>query len=111
MFADTGETYPFLLLKGTQNDWTGGRDSNNGDCYTKEPVINLNKTSSDDGDLNKPSSANTVNNLSNEDFQPPDVPIPDGRIFLGGEPPYGYLPTVKPKENITIPLVPIDFEE
>ena len=112
--ADTGKTYPSPLLEGTPNDSTGGQDSNGGDCYTKEQVINPSETSKDEGDLNKPSSDNTVNNevnnLPNESASPADVPIPDGRIFLRGEPPYGYLPTVNPKENMTIPLIPLDFE-
>lgn len=112
--TDTGKTYPSPLLEGTPNDSTGGRDSNIGDCYTKKQVINPSDTSKDEGDLNKPSSDNTfnneVNNLPNESAPPADVPIPNGRIFLRGEPPYGYLPTVNPKENITIPLIPLDFE-
>ena len=112
--TDTGKTYPSPLLEGTPNDSMGGRDSNSGDCYIKEQVINSSETSKDEGDLNKPSSDNTVNNEvnnpPNESLPPADVPIPDGRIFLRGEPPYGYLPTVNPKENMTIPLIPLDFE-
>jgi hypothetical protein len=112
--TDTGKTYPSPLLEGTPNDSMGGRDSNSGDCYIKEQVINSSETSKDEGDLNKPSSDNTVNNEvnnpPNESLPPADVPIPDGRIFLRGEPPYGYLPTVDPKENTTIPLIPLDFE-
>ena len=112
--TDAGKTYPSPLLEETPNDSTGERDSNSGDCYTKEQVINPSETSKDEGDLNKPSSDNPVNNEiqnpPNESLLPADVPIPDGRIFLRGEPPYGYLPTVNPKENTTIPLIPIDFE-
>ena len=112
--TDTRKTYPSPLLEGTPNDSMGGRDSNSGDCYIKEQVINSSETSKDEGDLNKPSSDNTVNNEvnnpPNENLPPADVPIPDGRIFLRGEPPYGYLPTVDPKENTTIPLIPLDFE-
>ena len=112
--TDTGKTYPSPLLEGTPNDSTEGRDSNSGDYYAKEQVINPSQTSKDEGDLNKTSFDNTVNNevnnLPNESLPPADVPIPDGRIFLRGEPPYGYLPTVNPKENITIPLIPLDFE-
>lgn len=112
--TDTRKTYPSPLLEGTPNDSTEGQDSSSGDCYTKEQAINPSETSKDEEDLNKPSSDNTinneVNNLPNESAPPADVPIPDGRIFLRGEPPYGYLPTVNPKENITIPLIPLDFE-
>jgi len=112
--TDTRKTYPSPLLEGTPNYSTGGQDSSSGDCYTKEQVINPTETLKDEGNLNKTSSDNTanneVNNLPNESSPPADVPIPDGRIFLRGEPPYGYLPTVNPKENIIIPLIPLDFE-
>jgi hypothetical protein len=112
--TDTGKTYPSPLVEGTPNDSTGGQNSNSGDRYTKEQVITPSETSKDEGELNKLTSENTVNkevnNLPNESASPADVPIPDGRIFLHGEPPYGYLPTVNPKENTTIPLIPLDFE-
>jgi len=42
----------------------------------------------------------------NEDASLP-TPIPDGRIFTGGEPPYGYLPTCSPKDG-NIPFVPVE---
>ena len=114
MSSDTGKTYPLPLLEGTPNDSTGGQGLSGGDCCTKEQIMTPSDTSKDEGKLNKPSADNTVNNevnnLPNESAPPADVPIPDGRIFLRGEPPYGYLPTVNPKENITIPLIPLDFE-
>jgi len=34
---------------------------------------------------------------------------PDGRIFLRGEEPYGYLPTCNPKEP-RVPILPLDPE-
>jgi hypothetical protein len=112
--TDTGKTYPSPLLEGMPNNSTEGQGSNIGDCYTKEHTVNSSEISKDEGELNKPSSDHTVNNeinnLPNDSAPPADVPIPDGRIFLRGEPPYGYLPTVNPKENITIPLIPLDFE-
>jgi hypothetical protein len=54
----------------------------------------------------------------NGSFQPPayssvdgnqsqDVPIVDGRIFLGGDPPYGYIPTYSPK-GTGLPILPLD---
>ena len=44
------------------------------------------------------------------DIQPSKVPIPDGRIFYRGEPPYGYLPTCYPKKNISLPIIPLEFD-
>ena len=35
------------------------------------------------------------------------TPLPDGRIFLRGEPPYGYLPTCSPKDK-DMPFVPVE---
>ena len=68
-----------------------------------------------DVDVTKPScdddpQDNEAEKALNNDTVPADVPLPDGRIFLRGEPPYGYLPTVNPKENITIPLIPIELD-
>ena len=34
--------------------------------------------------------------------------FPDGRIFLEGGPPYGYIPTCTPKGPAGIPTIPID---
>jgi hypothetical protein len=34
--------------------------------------------------------------------------FPDGRIFLDGGPPYGYIPTCTPKGPAGIPTIPID---
>ena len=42
---------------------------------------------------------------------PPDTGVtpPDGAIFYGGEPPYGYLPTYNPKET-GLPIAPLEPE-
>jgi hypothetical protein len=114
MSPDTVKTCSPPLLEETPNDPVGGRYSNSRDHYTNKEVTNNSETSEDEGDLNKPPYDNLVNNevnsLLNKNLLPEDVPIPDGRIFSRGEPPYGYLPTVNPKENIAIPLTPIDFD-
>ncbi len=44
------------------------------------------------------------------DIQPSKVPIPNGRIFYRGEPHYGYLPTCYPKKNISLPIIPLEFD-
>ena len=36
-----------------------------------------------------------------------DTNPPDGSIYYGGEPPYGYIPTYTPKES-GLPIVPIE---
>jgi len=35
------------------------------------------------------------------------TPFPDGRIFMQGEPPYGYLPTCGPKD-VVMPFIPVE---
>jgi hypothetical protein len=47
-----------------------------------------------------------VSNVPNENVPLP-TPLPDGRIFIRGEPPYGYLPTCSPKDKDT-PFVPVE---
>lgn len=34
--------------------------------------------------------------------------FPDGRIFLEGGPPYGYIPTCTPKGPSGIPMIPLE---
>jgi hypothetical protein len=46
-------------------------------------------------------------NSSVDQNQSQDVPIVDGRIFLGGDPPYGYIPTYSPK-GTGLPMLPLD---
>ena len=46
-------------------------------------------------------------NSSVDGNQSQDVPIVDGRIFLGGDPPYGYIPTYSPK-GTGLPILPLD---
>jgi hypothetical protein len=49
-------------------------------------------------------------NALNSDIPPTEAPIPDGRIFHRGEPPYGYLPTCYPKQNISFPTFPPELD-
>jgi hypothetical protein len=51
-----------------------------------------------------------VESALNSDIPPTEVPIPDGRIFHRGEPPYGYLPTCYPKQNISFPIIPLELD-
>ena len=51
-----------------------------------------------------------VENALNSDIPPTEAPIPDGRIFYRGEPPYGYLPTCYPKQNISFPIIPLELD-
>jgi hypothetical protein len=111
---DVEKTSPIPLLEQTTENSMGERGLNSENSTVDEQVTAQNGTLKGDDRINAPSSENPVNGriggLSNETVQSAIVPIPDGRIFYRGEPPYGYLPTVNPKENITIPLIPIDFE-
>ena len=51
-----------------------------------------------------------VENVLNSDIPPTEAPIPDGRVFYRGDPPYGYLPTCSPKQNISFPIVPLELD-
>jgi hypothetical protein len=48
-----------------------------------------------------------VINATSGESTPLPAPLPDGRIFPRGEPPYGYLPTCSPKDK-DLPYVPVE---
>jgi hypothetical protein len=48
-----------------------------------------------------------VSNVPSSGNVPLPTPLPDGRIFTRGEPPYGYLPTCSPKDK-DMPFVPVE---
>jgi hypothetical protein len=52
-------------------------------------------------------SLGQVSNVPNNENVPLPTPLPDGRIFARGEPPYGYLPTCSPKDK-DMPFVPVE---
>lgn len=52
-------------------------------------------------------SRGQVSDVLGTENVPIPAPLPDGRIFTRGEPPYGYLPTCSPK-NKDLPLIPIE---
>jgi hypothetical protein len=52
-------------------------------------------------------SRGQVSNVPSDENVPIPTPLPDGRIFTQGEPPYGYLPTCGPKDR-DMPFVPVE---
>ncbi|HUW48558.1 MAG TPA: hypothetical protein VMW36_07440, partial [Patescibacteria group bacterium] len=48
-----------------------------------------------------------VSDVPSDENVPIPAPLPDGRIFMRGEPPYGYLPTCGPKDR-DMPFVPVE---
>jgi hypothetical protein len=48
-----------------------------------------------------------VSDVPSNENVPIPTPLPDGRIFTRGEPPYGYLPTCSPKDR-DMPFVPVE---
>ena len=52
-------------------------------------------------------SCGQVSNAPSNENVPIPIPLPDGRIFTRGEPPYGYLPTCGPKDR-DLPFVPVE---
>ena len=111
---DAYKTSPVPLLEQTTENSMAERGLNNENSTVDEQVTVQNGTLKGNDRINPPSSENPVDTrtggLSNETVQSAIVPIPDGRIFYQGELPYGYLPTVNPKGDTSIPLIPIDFE-
>ena len=70
---------------------------------------NSNETVSD-GLLTEIPMNGNMSDVSGNRVAPPDVSPPDGRIYLGGEPPFAYCPTYSPKQKglPTMPLTPDD---
>jgi hypothetical protein len=56
--------------------------------------------------VNSTGSRGQVSNVPSNENVPLPTPLPDGRIFTRGEPPYGYLPTCSPKDK-DMPFVPV----
>jgi hypothetical protein len=52
-------------------------------------------------------SRGQVSDVPSNENVPIPTPLPDGRIFMRGEPPYGYLPTCSPKDK-DMPFVPAE---
>jgi hypothetical protein len=57
--------------------------------------------------VNTTESPEQVPDFSNNEIVPIPNPIPDGRIFMRGTPPYGYLPTCSQKDR-DVPFVPAE---
>jgi hypothetical protein len=70
---------------------------------------NSNETVSDGLVAETPVNGDTSDVPGNR-VAPSDASPPDGRIYLGGEPPFAYTPTYSPKQKglPTIPLTPDD---
>lgn len=61
----------------------------------------------DNQNISSGGSSQAPVNSSVDGNQSQDVPIVDGRIFLGGDPPYGFIPTYSPKGS-GLPILPLD---
>jgi hypothetical protein len=114
VLADMTGKDPLLFPEVVEHAADGERILKDEDNATMDNHIVPSETLND-VDVTKPScdddpQDNEAEKALNNDTVPADVPLPDGRIFLRGEPPYGYLPTVNPKENITIPRIPIELD-
>jgi hypothetical protein len=57
--------------------------------------------------VNSTESHGQVSDVPSNGNVPIPAPLPDGRIFTRGEPPYGYLPTCSPKDK-DMPFVPVE---
>jgi hypothetical protein len=114
VFADTTEKDTLFLLAPVEHAADGGSILKEKDNATRDDYVVPSETLKD-VDAGKPSyddgpQDNATERVLNNGTAPADMHLPDGRIFLRGEPPFGYLPTVNPKENITIPLIPVELD-
>lgn len=86
-----------------------------GNSTTKEQADHHNETLAIDDITDTLSDENPVQSgieeSSNGSVQTAFPPVPDGRVFYRGDPPYGYLPTSYPKQNITLPPVLLDLNK
>jgi hypothetical protein len=57
--------------------------------------------------VNSTESHEQVSDVPSYENVPTPAPLPDGRIFMRGEPPYGYLPTCSPKDR-NMPFFPVE---
>jgi hypothetical protein len=64
------------------------------------------KASSPDA-VDSTESHGQVSDVPSDENMPLPTPLPDGRIFTRGEPPFGYLPTCSPKDR-DMPFVPVE---
>ena len=106
------KTSPASFLEQTTENSMGEPVLNSENSTPDEQVATQNGTLKGDDSINSTSLENPVDSriggLSNETIQSAIVPLPDGRIFYRGEPPYGYLPTSCPKENVGLPPLPFE---
>lgn len=58
-------------------------------------------------DSNSTESRGQISDVPSNGNVPIPAPLPDGRIFMRGEPPYGYLPTCSPKDK-DMPFFPVE---
>ena len=111
---DTTKTNPTPLFGEAAQDSEGERGLIGENCTNKVQVEAHNESSIGDDNIEMHSNENPIQSgieeSSNESSQSTVVPIPNGRIFYRGEPPYGYVPTSYPKQNISLPPVPLDLD-
>jgi hypothetical protein len=112
--ADASETNPSPLL-GEQEHITEKTSSGKAEDYAiQADSAGSGEILSDAEDVSKTCERNLQNdkveNTLNSDIPPTEAPIPDGRIFYRGDPPYGYLPTCSPKPNSSFPIIQLELD-
>jgi hypothetical protein len=112
--TDAGETNPSPLLGEAEHSVEKASSGKTEDYATKDDSASSGGILSDTEGVGKACESSLQNdkveNALNNDIPPTEVPIPDGRIFHRGEPPYGYLPTCYPKQNFSFPIIPLELD-
>jgi hypothetical protein len=112
--TDAGETNSSPLLGKAENSVEKASSGKTEDYALLDDSASSGWILSDAESVGKACESNLQNdkveNALNSDIPPTEVPLPDGRIFHRGEPPYGYLPTCYPKQNISFPTFPPELD-
>lgn len=112
--TDAGETNSSPLLGEAEHSMEKAKRGKTKNCATSEDSASASETLSDTEDISRAFESDLqddkVENALNNDIPQSEVPLPDGRIFYRGEPPYGYLPTCYPKQNISYPIIPPELD-
>jgi hypothetical protein len=112
--TDAGETSSSPLLGEAEHSVEIASSAKTEDGATKDDPASSGEILSDAMDVSKACESKLQDdkdeNALNSDIPPTEAPIPDGRIFHRGEPPYGYLPTCYPKQNISFPIIPLELD-
>jgi len=102
---------PNALEHGTLNAKATGpceRSTDNAESNKVDTTETENRTTAGQPTMTLDPPPTNVKGISQDGNGAAEGLFPDGRIFLEGGPPYGYIPTFTPKGPAGIPVIPIE---